>query len=68
MDFKAFPKISRLRREIIITEKIDGTNGIVAIEHRSLCNIEEMTAKGVPSMSVGADYVMIAGLAISGSD
>jgi hypothetical protein len=31
MDFQSFPKIARLNREIIITEKIDGTNGQIAI-------------------------------------
>jgi hypothetical protein len=29
MDFKPFPKIPRLSREVIITEKIDGTNASV---------------------------------------
>lgn len=31
MDFKGFPKIPRLRRGIVITEKIDGTNASVYI-------------------------------------
>lgn len=31
-DFKSFPKIARLAREIVITEKIDGTNGQIHIE------------------------------------
>lgn len=30
-EFKEFPKIARLNREIVITEKIDGTNGIVHV-------------------------------------
>lgn len=30
-DFVAFPKIARLSREIVITEKIDGTNGVIKI-------------------------------------
>lgn len=30
-EFKAFPKIARLNREIIITEKIDGTNACIFI-------------------------------------
>ena len=30
-EFQAFPKISRRNRTVIITEKIDGTNGIVHI-------------------------------------
>jgi len=31
MEFKEFPKIARLSREMIVTEKIDGTNGLIAI-------------------------------------
>lgn len=31
-EFKGFPKIARLSRDIIITEKIDGTNGIIYID------------------------------------
>lgn len=31
MEFKEFPKISRLTRECVITEKIDGTNGSIFI-------------------------------------
>lgn len=30
-DFIEFPKIARLAREIIVTEKIDGTNGIIYV-------------------------------------
>lgn len=32
MKFQEFPKMARLRRDIIVTEKIDGTNAAVAIE------------------------------------
>lgn len=31
MDFQAFPKLARLSREVIVTEKIDGTNAQIAI-------------------------------------
>jgi hypothetical protein len=31
MDFQGFPKMARLSRDIIITEKIDGTNGQILI-------------------------------------
>jgi hypothetical protein len=31
MDFKGFPKMARLSREIIVTEKIDGTNAQIYI-------------------------------------
>lgn len=33
MEFQEFQKIPRLSREIVITEKIDGTNGQIYIEH-----------------------------------
>ena len=36
MIFKEFPKIARLSREIIITEKIDGTNSSVFIQSAAL--------------------------------
>ena len=32
MDFVEFPKMARLSREVIVTEKIDGTNAAVVIE------------------------------------
>jgi hypothetical protein len=31
LEFREFTKIARLSREMIVTEKIDGTNGIIAI-------------------------------------
>ena len=31
MEFRKFEKIARLSREIVVTEKIDGTNGLIAI-------------------------------------
>lgn len=31
MEFETFPKINRLKRECVITEKIDGTNAQIAI-------------------------------------
>jgi hypothetical protein len=31
LEFKEFPKIARLNREVIVTEKIDGTNAAVVI-------------------------------------
>lgn len=35
-EFKEFPKIARLNREVIITEKIDGTNGCVVVSEDGL--------------------------------
>ena len=31
MDFKPFPKISRFNRDVVVTEKIDGTNASITI-------------------------------------
>ena len=33
LTFEEWPKIPRYKKELVITEKIDGTNGCVAIEH-----------------------------------
>lgn len=32
MEFEAFPKLARLHRECVVTEKIDGTNAQIAID------------------------------------
>jgi hypothetical protein len=37
MDFLGFPKMARLSREIVITEKIDGTNAMIGIEDIRVC-------------------------------
>ena len=34
-EFKEFPKIARLNRDIIVTEKIDGTNGLIYINEEN---------------------------------
>lgn len=31
-EFQSFPKIARLNRDIVITEKIDGTNAAIGVE------------------------------------
>lgn len=41
MDFQSFPKIARLSREVIVTEKIDGTNAQVLI-----ANLEGFPVEG----------------------
>lgn len=33
-DFPSFAKIPRLHKDVVLTEKIDGTNGLVSIRHR----------------------------------
>ena len=37
-DFESFPKIARLSREIVITEKIDGTNAQIYIHKNDDCD------------------------------
>lgn len=41
MEFQPFPKMGRLFREVIVTEKIDGTNAQVFIKQIALENEEE---------------------------
>lgn len=45
MEFEEFPKIARLSRDIVITEKIDGTNAQVLITDKELYS-EAMKAQG----------------------
>ena len=40
MEFKPFPKIPRLSRDCVITEKLDGTNASVTIVHKDHCDPE----------------------------
>lgn len=61
MDFKPFSKIPRLSREIVITEKIDGTNGVIGIWNRNELSSEQLDGNKFPYMSVGMDYVILAG-------
>jgi hypothetical protein len=70
LEFEKFDKIPRLRRRMVITEKIDGTNGQIAIAKREeilpvLDTWFETTNKPIPpfmSVTVNSnDYVMLAG-------
>ncbi len=36
LEFNEFPKIARLSREIVITEKLDGTNASIFIQNEAL--------------------------------
>lgn len=45
--FEAFPKIPRLYRDIVITEKIDGTNAAVLIEALTLGSEDDLTVNAV---------------------
>lgn len=58
MDFEAFPKIPRLNRDIVITEKIDGTNAAILIEEvggnsASWEGTTEFAAGGIVARSTG---------------
>ena len=56
--FVEFPKMARLSREVIITEKIDGTNACICIAKGSLVTHPEAIAHRFHG---GTDYVMLAG-------
>ena len=57
MKFREFPKMSRFSRDIIITEKIDGTNASIFIQHKTL-----ETAEGLDSIiATVEDYTIRAG-------
>jgi hypothetical protein len=61
MEFKPWPKTPRFSRDIVITEKIDGTNAQISIFERTA----EIVSSSVPFLSVvgtdGRDYCMVAG-------
>lgn len=60
MEFKEFPKMARLSREIIITEKIDGTNASIFIQNLAL--EEDINDPDIISISNGdIKYTMRAG-------
>lgn len=54
MEFQEFPKIARLSREVIVTEKIDGTNGQVFIEE----------LEGFSAVGIGGCFYQSGGLAL----
>lgn len=45
LDFKAWPKIARWKRDIILTEKIDGTNASIWIDRFTREELEEMDSQ-----------------------
>jgi len=59
-----WPKIKRMFREMIITEKIDGTNAQIVIRNRLICPDDYLNNPTTPYISVtvdGMDYVLLAG-------
>jgi hypothetical protein len=61
MEFTEFEKIARLSREIVITEKIDGTNGQIAIFQRDALTPEDRLTPHVSVVSGGVDWVIFVG-------
>lgn len=59
MEFTEFPKLARLSREVIITEKIDGTNASIFIQNESLETIHNQP--DVIAISSDGMYTMRAG-------
>jgi hypothetical protein len=57
-EFRKFDKIPRFRRDIIITEKIDGTNGCILVAERSL--VDDYHQSHWPFMPAG-DYLILVG-------
>jgi hypothetical protein len=56
MEFNAFPKIARLNREMVITEKIDGTNASIEIVEARLSSELE-----TPIVAYVGEYLVYAG-------
>jgi len=56
MEFKEFKKIPRLSREIIISEKIDGSNGQIFIVRRDDVNL---TSEFIESHCLAKTYADI---------
>lgn len=49
MDFTAFPKIPRLSRDIVVTEKLDGTNaGILIYESMEVSDENAVASRAIP--------------------
>lgn len=57
MEFLPFPKIARLNREIVITEKIDGTNAQVFITPHILMDGKEL----IEAVAIVGDFAIYAG-------
>ena len=51
IQFKEFPKMPRLSREMIITEKIDGTNASIFIQNSNLEEAQQFTKEKIITAS-----------------
>lgn len=56
MEFQGFPKIARLNRNIVITEKIDGTNGCIIVSKPD--SLEEFKAELETATAEVGDYLI----------
>ena len=61
MEFEAFNKIPRLSREIVITEKIDGTNAQVAIFNTAALERKDLNTPYISTTSDGIDWAVFVG-------
>lgn len=61
MDFQEFPKIGRLSRDMVITEKIDGTNAQIAIVKPDDTSAVGPLTRLAISVDAGTGLVMLAG-------
>lgn len=66
IDFEAFPKIPRLNRDIVVTEKIDGTNGALVIEDDRIVAVQSRSKFVTPGK--GTDNFGFAGWAYKNAD
>lgn len=62
MDFTPFPKIARFSREVIVTEKIDGTNAQVFVVDNTVTPDERVACPAVkPVIALGGDVSLFVG-------
>lgn len=61
MEFAEFPKIARLRREIIVTEKIDGTNACIGIVPAAELEGRPFDPKGPHPITLVDEHYLYAG-------
>ena len=61
MEFEAFNKIPRLSREIVITEKIDGTNAQVAIFNVAALERGDLNTPYISTTIEGVDWAVFVG-------
>lgn len=62
VEFKEFPKMARLSREVIITEKIDGTNASIFIQNAKLeTNLNDENIISINSPYENVSYTIRAG-------